>query len=131
MNPDELDAAIMELGERYDAVASQDLGSADQRMLQAFLSDWQDWYWGNLDAWPVTELAQWNTMYGQALDAVGRLETVVGDEPAPEPQPPQSGPIVALPELEVFGTWPLWMKVTAGSILALGLYKVARKLKWL
>jgi len=127
MNPDQLEAAFNVLMDRID-VLDVDLDTA--RSLNAVLSDWQDWYWGNLDAWPVNDTARWNGVYSDLEQRVTQLEQTAGqlDEP-PVSEPAPSGPIVALPEEHIYGTWPTWMKVAAGTVLALGLYKVLRTMK--
>lgn len=128
MNPDQLEAAFTALADRIDHL-NVDVPTA--RSLNAVLSDWQDWYWGNLDAWPVNDLAQWNGQYADTEQRVAALEQSAGTVETVPTSEPSSGPIVALPETRITATWPTWMKVAAGTVLALGLYKVLRKLEWL
>ena len=129
MNPNQLEDAFNALMDRIDHL---NVDTATARSLNAVLSDWQDWYWGNLDAWPVNDTARWNGAYSDLAQRVSQLEASAGTVETPiTSEPASSGPIVALPEEHIYGTWPTWMKVAAGTVLALGLYKVLRKLGWL
>lgn len=127
MKAEDINAEMDAMSDRLDHVgAGADMTKV--RQLNAFISDWQDFYWGEYEQWPVNQLAVWenNLPNMQALltsleQSAGTVETPVTSEPA--------GPVVVIKEPTlVTATWPTWMKVAAGSVLALGIYKVARKL---
>jgi len=100
--------------------------------LNEALSQWQDFYWGELDQWPVNALAQWEQRLPELRATLAQLQRSAGTQPAPVVSAPKApGPVTALEPLKVVGTWPLWLKVTAGGVLSLAMYKVARKLELL
>lgn len=130
MKADEIDAAMSAMSDRLNHVGVGADASVVSR-LNALMSDWQDFYWGEYEQWPVTQLAVWENNLPNMEAALTRLEQSAGTQSEPVTSAPSSGPIIQAPELRVVGTWPLWMKVTAGSVIALALYKVLRKTKLL
>lgn len=129
MNANKLNDKFDALGLRFDNVYNTlNLSKTDTQYFMALFSDWQDFYWGNLDQWPVNDLAMWNDRYNKAESKLLSLEQQLTPREAPIVSKP-SGQVVTVAPTQVYGTWPLWMKVAAGSVLAIGLYAVVRKLK--
>lgn len=129
MNADEIDEAMTALSDRLNMVGVGADTSVVSR-LNALISDWQDFYWGEYEQWPVTQLAVWENNLPNMEAALAQLESQAGRASAPVTSAPK-GPVIQADEITVTGTWPLWMKVGAGSIIALALYKVLRKTKLL
>lgn len=129
MTADEIEHAMVDLSDRLSRVGVG-ADTATMRKLNAMLADWQDFYWGEYQQWPVTMLGVWEQNLPNMQMAIAQLEQAAGTQAEPVTTAP-SGPIVRADPLTVTGTWPLWMKVGAGAILSFALYKVARKLKLL
>jgi len=129
MKADQIDEAMNALADRLNMVGVGADTSVISR-LNALLSDWQDFYWGEYEQWPVTQLAVWESNLPNMEAALTRLESEAGRASAPVTTP-STGPVIQADEITVTGTWPLWMKVTAGSVIALALYKVLRTTKLL
>lgn len=129
MKADDIDAAMTDLSDRLNMVGVGADTSVVSR-LNALISDWQDFYWGEYEQWPVTQLAVWENNLPNMEAALAQLESQAGRASAPVTSAP-TGPVIQADEITVTGTWPLWMKVGAGSLIALALYKVLRKTKLL
>lgn len=103
---------------------------ADQvvvKTLNGLLSDWQDFYWSQLEQWPVNDLQRWENNLNDMTVALTRLEHDAGTVDQPVSAPPSSK-VTTLPAISITGTWPTWMKVGAAAMLGFALYKAARKL---
>lgn len=94
--------------------------------INGLLADWQDFYWSNYEQWPVNQLEVWANNLPNMQAALTALEQQAGTSSAPITTQPR-GPVIEQGAINVTGTWPTWMKVTAGSILALVVYKAAKK----
>lgn len=129
MTADEIENAMADLSDRLNRVG---VGAdpATMRRLNALLSDWQDFYWGEYQQWPVTQLQVWENNLPNMETALAQLEQTAGSQALPVTTP-RTGPVQTVDPLKVTGTWPLWMKVSAISVLGFALYKVARKVKLL
>lgn len=130
MNANDLNVQMEALMDRLDRVSATAPREATAG-LNAALADWQDFYWGYIEAWPVEQLSRWSQRVGELARELEQLERAVGTEPAPVVTAPAPGGTMTLDPLAIVGTWPTWMKVAAGGILSLALYKVARKVKLL
>ena len=71
MTADQIDTILMDVGERSDQL---DLSLTEGREINALISDFQDWYWLNLDQWQVNELATWETRTKDIVDQIAHLE---------------------------------------------------------
>lgn len=123
MNADEVNEIMEAIEARYNVLSDVDTPQA-QELLQAILA-WGDFYWGEFDQWPVNDVAMWEQRLPELQTLIVQAEQggVLDAPPTSEPLP---GPVIVMPEEHITGTWPTWMKVAAGAVLALGLYKVAR-----
>ena len=124
MTADQIDTILMDVGERSDQLA---MTVTEGREINSLISDFQDWYWLNLDQWQVNELATWETRTKDIVDQIAHLETKYAGQAPPVWD--ESAPVETLVELDVIATWPLWMKVTAIGILGFMGYKVLKKTK--
>lgn len=126
MTADEVNEQMEALGERLDK-----LGAGVDKTLfgkvNGLIADWQDFYWGEFEAWPVNTVATWEDQLPNLQTAVARMERDAGVLA----KPVESAPVrtVQLADEKVYGDWPLWMKVGAVTILAFGAYKVLRAVK--
>lgn len=128
MNANDIDAEMEAFGARYDLLGQSATGTTAQKQIGKMLSDWQDFYWENLDAWPVNQLAVWSDNLNNIDSLLDSLETSAGVLDAPIVAPPPKEPAQVMEAVRITATWPLWMKVGAITILSFGLYKVVRKL---
>ncbi len=124
MTADQIDTILLDVGERSDVLP---LNDQEGREINSLISDFQDWYWLNLDQWPVNMLATWETRAKDMADQIGYLETKYAGKAPPVWD--QATEVETLVKLDVVATWPLWMKVTAAGILAFMGYKVLKKTK--
>lgn len=108
--------------------------AADPRkvsQLNTALADWQDFYWGNYEQWPVNELQLWADNLDNFAVLLKQLQTQGGIVAAPVTAPALPGAPIVVADEKVGGTWPTWMKVASGALLLLSLYAVARRKHWL
>lgn len=124
MTADEINVQVDDLSDRLNRVG---VGADPDTLarINAFISDWQDFYWGEFEQWPQVQLTVFANNLPNMVAALDAMEAKVGREAAPVVTA-SKGPVIQADEIRVGGTWPLWMKVTAGAVLAIGLYKVAR-----
>lgn len=126
LNADAINERMEALANRLDRVGE----GAEPRAVadvNASLSAWQDFYWGELDQWPVSELAIWEGRLPTLEAQIIGLEQQAGRRTTPVVSAPSTAPTQVLEPLKVVATWPLWMKVAAGGALTIIMYKVARK----
>lgn len=121
MNANQINEEMDALSDRLTYVGP----SADPAAVgavNAALAEWQDFYWGNLEQWPVNELSLWQQRLSQLHNMLGELEASAGRAGAPvvDAQSRQGG---MLDITRVAGDWPTWLKVAAGSAVALALYQ--------
>ena len=129
MEADSLNVQMETFMDRLDRVGR----SAPENLtrdINATLSDWQDFYWANLEQWPVNDLALWRQKVPEIDAALTKLERSAGTEIVPVTSAPK-GPVTELSPLRIVGTWPTWMKVAAGGFFSVLLYNVAKKTKLL
>jgi hypothetical protein len=123
-SPDTLNAAFELLGDRLNRVGdtADDTARGLLSAVNAAISDWQDWYWGNLDQWPLSQLPAWEARYHTALSQLVSLESAHGKRELPAPSEP-SGPVAVLKDLLVTANRPWWYYALygAGGVLALKL----------
>lgn len=129
MTADQIEVVMADLSDRLNRVGVG-ADTATMRKLNALMSDWQDFYWGEFEQWPVTQLQVWENNLPNLESAIAQLEQTAGSQALPVTSP-STTPVKTLDPLKVTGTWPLWMKVSALSVLGFALYKVARKVKLL
>lgn len=129
MTADEIESAMVDLSDRLNRVG---VGAdpAMIRRLNALMADWQDFYWGEYQQWPVTQVQVWANNLPNMEAMLVQLEQAAGTQKDPVTTAPV-GPVKTMDPLKVTGTWPLWLKVSAISVLGFALYKVARKTKLL
>lgn len=75
---DQLNAKWEALSERFNLL--QDVPSNQATVINAAISEWQDWYWGSYGAWPDEDLINWQERYLKAaalLDAVAKQTVTV------------------------------------------------------
>lgn len=119
---EQLEEKFNALGEKFDLL--KDVSKADKDRMMALLSDFQDWYWGNFEAWPSDELLHWQERYrqgeqhyqrmaaktvtvssyketsdyhGPPQGPVQHMEPIYITARPPPPPPPPSAPIVVGP----------------------------------
>lgn len=129
MTADQLEERMADLSDRLNRVGVG-ADTATMRRLNALLADWQDFYWSEYQQWPVTQLQVWENNLPNMEATLVQLEQTAGSQVQPVTTP-RTAPVQTLDPLKVTGTWPLWMKVSAISVLGFALYKVARKVKLL
>jgi len=95
-----LEDKFNQLGERLDLLYDVPLEKA--RLVNATISDWQDWFWTHHGNWPKSELLTWQDRYVKAARVVDALaaktKTVSRVEETKGYQKPK-GPVVHLPPL--------------------------------
>jgi len=124
MKAPELDDAFVALADRLNQIPTTPEESA---RANASIADWQDFYWSQYEQWPVNDIAKWNTTLGEMTQLVASLAAKYQGQAAPTPE--AAKPAKTLANIGVYGDWPLWMKVTAGGLIGLMLYKAARETK--
>lgn len=129
MTADQIEERMADLSDRLGRVGVG-ANTATMRKLNALMADWQDFYWGEYQQWPVTQVQVWENNLPNMEAAVAQLEQTAGSQALPVTSP-RTTPVQTLDPLKVTGTWPLWMKVSAIGVLGLALYTVARKVKLL
>lgn len=126
MTAAQINDAMDALGARLDAIPTS---RGEGAPVNASISDWQDFYWSEYEQWPVNDVARWETTLRGMTETVDALADKYEGQAAPVLGP--SKPAKKLADIGVFGDWPLWMKVTAGGLIGLMLYKAARETKLL
>lgn len=127
-------AEATDLNDRVDVLSGRldtlQISDAQFDSSAKVISDWQDFYFGNFEEWPVTELAVWRDVTIPELElAIAGLEKIA--EPISEPRLPAAplGPVIKAEAIEVRGTWPLWWKVSVAGVLVLFSYQVFKRIK--
>lgn len=109
MNPNELNELFERLGDRLNRLGTT--ATRNQIMaVNSVISDWQDWYWGNLDQWNQREMPRWETQYAQVSSLLDRLEAAHGSEDEPVTTPPirPEAPPIVLPTERITAPRPWW-----------------------
>lgn len=95
------------LNEKWDALSDRfnllkSVPKDQARVINAAISQWQDWYWGKYESWPSAELQDWQDRYvktARLLDAAAKKTVVVKSVKQVDTyQPPKPVP-VKLPPL--------------------------------
>ncbi len=126
MNANQINDAMDALGARVDAIPTT---GGEGSAVNASISDWQDFYWSEYEQWPVNDIARWETTLRGLTETVDALADKYEGQDAPIAE--ASKPAKTVANIGVYATWPLWMKVTAGGLIGLMLYKAARETKLL
>lgn len=90
------------LSQRFDLLKT--VPKEQAQLINASISDWQDWYWGNLDNWPADELMHWQDVYvktARLLDEVASHTVMVSDVTQTDDYRPPTGKVIHLPPLLV------------------------------
>jgi len=88
------------LSQRFDLLKTVPRDQA--QLINAAISDWQDWYWDKYEAWPSTELLAWQDRYvktARLLDAVAAKTVVVSDVTKTDDYRAPTGKVTTLPPL--------------------------------
>jgi len=100
-SPDELNTAyekLMWIWDRLETLPQQSVTD----IVNDTLSKWQDWFWGNYEDWPISQLNLWVERYhilSQVIEDAAKKTTVLPEPPKEQP----IGPIVELPPEYVYG----------------------------
>lgn len=89
-----------QLGARFDLLYDVPIDQA--RLVNAAISDWQDWYWEKYENWPSTELLTWQDRYVKTaalVDALSRQTKTVSRVEETKGYKKPTGPVVHLPPL--------------------------------
>lgn len=74
-----------QLNEKWEALSDRfnllkSVPKAEARVINAAIAQWQDWYWGQFEAWPSDELLDWQDRYvktARLLDSAAKKTVVV------------------------------------------------------
>lgn len=120
MTPDLLNTAYDKLSTRLDMSVDEIPGA------NATISDWQDWYWTNLDAWNVNELPGFIDAYNGVANALDRAEQASGTLKAPyedsQPAPGSSDVPEVLDEVLIKAKRPWWYWALWAAAAGIGIY---------
>lgn len=77
---EELNNKFEALGDIFDRLEKISANLSDQIITN--LSNWQDWYWGNYEAWPLDKLDYWNQVYSNTIILVekAKQQTIIKKE---------------------------------------------------
>lgn len=98
------------LSQRFDLLKTVPRDQA--QLINAAISDWQDWYWDKYESWPSTELLAWQDRYvktARLLDAVAKKTVVVSDVTKTDDYHAPTGKVTTLPPLLITARPPRYV----------------------
>lgn len=125
---EELNNKFEALGNIFDRLEKVPAASADPIITN--LSNWQDWYWGNYESWPINELSHWNNIYNEtvALIEQAKAKTIIQKEVVIAKPKVQTPVIIKEEDITADIPW-FWylIPITFIGSLAAALYTVFKK----